>query len=638
MLMRRTFYLLIPVVLLILTVLHLHQVRVSNERLYLNYETRLQTQAFTTSLQRYQMALQIFMSETARRPDIAALITQTVDAEGIERQRLRQLLFEQLSPVFRRLTQFDIDQLHIHTADGHSLLRLSRPDQYGDFLLPYRPSLGEVQRQLESQFLFEVGRLFIGFRHIEPLLVEGRLVATLEAGVSFDKVRKVLADNSSGTLHAFLLRRDPVEAVALDLYRHEHNLTPSLFGADYLMLEDSILEHSLLAGERFSSLSERFSQHPALAPALAQQEPFTLGTRVGSRYFTTSFIPIRNVDGALAAWAVSLSPSPLLQSIYEDYYQGLVIGMLTLVFISGLLLILARKHAALSRQSRRMDAISDAVGEGIFVIDAQGRAAYVNKSACELTGYSREELMQADIHALIHDHDRQQDRSCPILATLFTGKPYNGDERFRRADGHVMTVMVTSRALYEKGRITGVVTVFRDISERKELEQRLALMATVDELTGLYNRRALVDRIGQELIRIRRTRQSGVLLMMDFDHFKAVNDRYGHDAGDRVLRQVALIARDCLRQADTLGRLGGEEFAALLPNTSLEGALVLAERLRAEVAAAETRYEDARIRITLSIGVYPLSAADQSVSDALRRVDRALYRAKAQGRNRIEVA
>ena len=636
--MRRTLYLLIPVVWLALTVLHLHQVRISNEQLYLNYETRLQSQAFSTSLQRYEMALQIFLSETIRRPDISTLIAQIQSAEGAEQQHLRQRLFEQLTPVYERLHQFNIDQLHVHTADGHSLLRLHGPDQYGDFLLPYRPSLGQVQRQLKPLFLFEVGRLFIGFRHIEPLFDDGRLIATLEAGVSFDRVREVLEENSFGTLHTFLLRRDPVEAVALDFYRDEHNLTPSRFGADYLMLEDNAFDQSMLAGEPFSALSEHLARDPELVPALELEEPFTLGIHYEGRYFTSSFIPIRNVEGALAAWAVSFSPSPLLQSIYEDYYQGLLLGMGVLIFISALLLILARKHAALSRQSRSMDAISDAVGEGIFVIDAQGRAAYVNKSACELTGYSRETLMQADIHALIHDHDQQENSHCPILATLASGKPYNGDERFRHADGHVMTVVVTSRALYEKGRITGVVTVFRDISERKELEQRLELMATVDELTGLLNRRALVELIGREIQRIRRTQQPGVLLMMDFDHFKVVNDRYGHDAGDRVLHHVAQIARGCLRQSDTLGRLGGEEFAALLPNTSLEGALVLAERLRAQVAAAEIQYEDARIRITLSIGVYPLSAADQSVSDALRRVDRALYRAKAQGRNRIEVA
>lgn len=636
--MRRFLYLLILVALCVLTVVHLYQVRVSNEQLYLKYETRLQSQAFTTSLQRYETALRIFLNETLLRPEINALVAQAVAAEGMEQLRLRRLLLDELGPMQARLKQFDIDHLHIHTADGHSFLRVAAPDQYGDFLLPFRPSLAQVQHQREPRFLFEVGRLFIGFRHIEPLFSEGSLVATLELGVSFDKVRKVLAENNAGTLHAFLLKRDPIESTALERYREEHRLVPSMFGAEYLMLDDSLLHGSRLAGKPLTSLAEQLHRHPDLASSLALEEPFTLGIALEGHYFTTSFIPIRNVDDGLAAWEVSFSPSPLLRSIYEDYYQGLWVGMVMLVFISILLLILARKHTALSRQSRSMDAITDAVGEGIFVIDRQGRAAYVNQGASELTGYSRAELMQADIHALIHDHGGQGDASCPILLTLRTGEPYEGDERFRCADGHLMEVVVTSRAMYEGGQITGVVTVFRDITERKELEQRLEFMATIDELTGLLNRRALVATIEKEIHRIHRTREPGVLMMLDFDHFKVVNDTYGHDAGDRVLCNVAQIARHCLRESDTLGRLGGEEFAALLPDTSLEGARVLAERLRAAVAAAETCYEQDRIQITLSIGLYPLGPAEKSASDVLRRVDQALYKAKALGRNRIEIA
>lgn len=128
-------------------------------------------------------------------------------------------------------------------------------------------------------------------------------------------------------------------------------------------------------------------------------------------------------------------------------------------------------------------------------------------------------------------------------------------------------------------------------------------------------------------------------MMIDFDHFKEVNDTYGHDAGDRVLRHFAEIARECLRESDSLGRLGGEEFAVLLPDTPLAGALTLAERLRMAVEAAETRCDDRlSIRITLSIGLCQLSRDDHTASDALRRVDKALYRAKALGRNRVEVA
>jgi diguanylate cyclase (GGDEF)-like protein/PAS domain S-box-containing protein len=637
--MRRTVYLLIPVMLFVLTMLHLQEVRITNERQYLNYETRLQSLAMSTSLQRYRVALHMFFNETIQRPEIASLIASAVSAEGMERQRLRALLHEQLGPAYARLQQLGIEQLQIHTEDGHSFLRFHEPDRYGDYLLPYRPSLGVVRRQGEPLFLFEVGRLFIGFRHVEPVTDNGRLVASVEAGVSFDQVRELLIENDPGTVYRFLLRRDPVEAVVLDFYRQQRSqLSPSAFGANYLMLDQMPTQGAELAGVGFTALAQQLQQ-PALEGSLAKELPFTLGFAIDAQYFTSTFIPVHDVDGALAAWVVAFSPSSLLKSIYDDYYSDLSIGAVMLLVVTTLLLILASKHNALSRQTQRMDAISAAVGEGIFVIDPERRAAYVNQSACELTGYSEAQLMASDIHDLIHAHPHTAADPCPILSTMATGEPHTGDEQFLRADGEVMDVAVTSRAMREKGQITGVVTVFRDITERKRLEQRLAHMATIDELTGLMNRRALVSVIENEIRRLHRSHEPSVLMMIDFDHFKEVNDTYGHDAGDRVLRHFAEIARECLRESDSLGRLGGEEFAVLLPDTPLAGALTLAERLRMAVEAAETRCDDRlSIRITLSIGLCQLSRDDHTASDALRRVDKALYRAKALGRNRVEVA
>ena len=147
-----------------------------------------------------------------------------------------------------------------------------------------------------------------------------------------------------------------------------------------------------------------------------------------------------------------------------------------------------------------------------------------------------------------------------------------------------------------------------------------------DELTGAYNRRFLTESLARELARSGRSSGRFSVCLIDVDHFKAVNDRLGHAAGDEVLRQVAAIARRDLRQIDVFGRFGGEEFLLLLPDTDQSGATVVGERIRAAVAA-ETG-------VTVTIGVAQ-HAKDEAPAALLARADRTLYRGKALGRHRV---
>ena len=169
-------------------------------------------------------------------------------------------------------------------------------------------------------------------------------------------------------------------------------------------------------------------------------------------------------------------------------------------------------------------------------------------------------------------------------------------------------------------------------------EARLQAQAATDPLTSLHNRRSLMQQLAAQLTRV----QHGVapptaLLMLDLDHFKRVNDQFGHLAGDAVLRQFAQTMQTSLRNTDICGRLGGEEFAVFLPATDLPTAERLADRLRQNVAQTDTPYEAHRISVTVSIGITLLHADDPTPEAALERADQALYRAKSSGRNRVEV-
>ncbi|HYD31012.1 MAG TPA: GGDEF domain-containing protein [Azospirillaceae bacterium] len=214
-----------------------------------------------------------------------------------------------------------------------------------------------------------------------------------------------------------------------------------------------------------------------------------------------------------------------------------------------------------------------------------------------------------------------------------TPVPAPGDE-----SGHLLTLVLDAVPVWldDDGGIGGLVVRFRDLAESRHRERELEQLATVDPLTGTTNRREFLRLAEAEVQRASRTGRPLALLMLDIDHFKQINDRFGHPAGDEALRRFADTCRGTLRSADVFGRCGGEEFAIITPDTDAAGAAVLAERLRRHVAASTIDLPGGPLRMTVSTGIAGLSGHD-TLDTLTHRADRALYRAKHAGRNRVIV-
>ncbi len=203
-------------------------------------------------------------------------------------------------------------------------------------------------------------------------------------------------------------------------------------------------------------------------------------------------------------------------------------------------------------------------------------------------------------------------------------------------DGERRWFETHSRAIIDDdGRVDGVLSVVRDIHERKAVEHRLAEAAMTDSLTGLTNRRGF-----KAAVHKRKPVPPGAaadcIAVIDIDHFKRVNDEHGHDAGDEVLRSFAEVALRMMRQDDLVARIGGEEFAILLPRTTVEQAMEICERLRAEMAGTATIIDAGAVMVTISGGVAPLGP--DGLDQAFKIADAALYRAKRNGRDQLAIA
>ena len=297
-----------------------------------------------------------------------------------------------------------------------------------------------------------------------------------------------------------------------------------------------------------------------------------------------------------------------------------------------------RLQSELLEKNALLESVLENVDACIYTKDRQRRYTYANakmaaivgRAPQELIGRTDEELVSPDIAA---DWRVLDDR------VFATGETQSGEQISASADGeirHFWVVQIPQRD--SGGEIVSLLGIATDFTKFYRLKEELARQATTDELTGVRNRRSLLETARQEFSRANRYGHPLSVLMLDIDHFKRINDSHGHDVGDKVLKAVADACRRELRDSDVLGRLGGEEFGVVLPNTSSEGAVTVAERLRARIDAIRLvgEWED-EITPKVSVGVACMQGAHR-VEAVLKRADQALYAAKAAGRNRVYAA
>ncbi|GHB19339.1 GGDEF domain-containing protein [Salinicola rhizosphaerae] len=272
-----------------------------------------------------------------------------------------------------------------------------------------------------------------------------------------------------------------------------------------------------------------------------------------------------------------------------------------------------------------LQTILDSTPSEVTLISAdQRRVFYVSHTLLMQSGAGRQEAF--DLSRLFVDADDYQ----RLLARLDRGDTVQQLET-RLYPAAPYWALLTARPLRIHGQPAWLIWSF-DITRRKTMEQKLHRLATTDSLTGLYNRRALLRAAIQALREDRRAPLS--LLLLDIDHFKRINDAHGHPIGDDVLKTLARRMSSWLRAGTLIGRIGGEEFAIVLPHTQAAEALAIAERLRQAVASAPVALSgQLTLSITLSIGITQRQDGD-SLRTLVQRADHALYRAKAEGRNR----
>lgn len=300
---------------------------------------------------------------------------------------------------------------------------------------------------------------------------------------------------------------------------------------------------------------------------------------------------------------------------------------------------------ALRVSEEKFLAMSNTSFDALIMIDAYDTIAYWNPAAERMFGYSAKEAVGQKLHPLITtgEYESEVAKGLTHFSKYGEGPVIGSLEEFpaRRKDGSLFPVERSVVAFSTQGEWYAV-GMLRDITNRKEYERKLELLATTDSLTGLYNRRHFMELAQNYLQQSRRYDTPLSLVLFDVDHFKKVNDTYGHATGDAVLQKLAQTARECFRSADILGRIGGEEFVVCMPNTTPESALNSAERFREILTDEENgpvfTADETPLRITVSLGVTTYRPPEDTFEAMFSRADEALYKAKRTGRNKTILA
>ena len=291
------------------------------------------------------------------------------------------------------------------------------------------------------------------------------------------------------------------------------------------------------------------------------------------------------------------------------------------------------------------DTILNGVRDGIYYVDRDRKINFWNDSAEKITGYKREEIVGKHCYDNILDHIDNGGRhlcheGCPLVSTMEDGITRETDVYLRHKGGYRVPVSIHCKPVMEGGKIIGAVESFTDMSPHNVIlgnKNELVKQAYTDSLTNLPNRRYLEKHLDGVLLKNRDLGVSVGIACFDIDFFKKINDNYGHDIGDEVLKTISSVFVKSVRDNDIISRSGGEEFIGVFEGVNEEDLISTLERIRMLIENSKIKVDKEEISVTISIGG-TLVREKESKEEAIKRGDTALYKAKATGRNKVIIS
>jgi PAS domain S-box-containing protein len=456
--------------------LFLHARKVQRETSHSSEQQAILETAYKATIQSYRLAMESFFDNSLNTPQTLALFKQGIDSPDPERALYRGRLYRHLYGTYQSMERHKLLQLHFHLADGTSYLRFHQPDHYGVSLFATRPGIRICNTEKRVVQGLEPGRFRSGFRFVFPLVSENRHLGSVEVSVTFKSILAALGELVPNREYGIVLNKTLVDA---HLFPEQQWLySPSMLNAQYVVEDvNAVLPNSPPPlSETAKSLNNLIQARPELDNAMQSGKKLSINEHLNGVSHTITLLPLHNVDRQLAGYLISYVHDPIFDQINQEFIILLLYTCVALVLIFGLIWRLKQRTQALAEEQRNINAMNNALAEGVYVQDTEGRVSRVNPAACHLLGYEEHAMVGRIAHDLFHrlaDKSFCSKEACVFFQKTLHGQPHDGEEFFLRKDGRLRLMEVSSRPVLHNNMVMGAVIAFHDITRRKRTEAAL---------------------------------------------------------------------------------------------------------------------------------------------------------------------
>lgn len=584
----------------------------------------------------HEETMKAYFMQYVMNPEVLRILKKANSQDTNQRIIARTELFRTLWEPYRYLTSnLYVRQLHFHLPDNRSFLRFHAPAFHDDDLTPHRPTVVLTNKLKKPHFFFETGRIMIGFRYVFPIIDrENNHLGSVEFSRSFEALRRSLNEIENNAGFQLLIREETVMPKLLPPFKKYY--IPATFIDDWL-IEDSrgeLHDSPTPLKEEFVKLLEKQRDNKDIKELFKSPNNKTIKVSNRDKYYTITAIKLKEFNSeTVSATLLAIIPSEIIKIEMDSFTRRIVFWIILTGLLSTITYYYLRQSKITKQKQLELEAITSNMGGGLFIVDTNGNIKFINDTGAQMLKFSPEEVVGKNLLDTVHRHSGEK-HQCPIHQAIINRKKQSFETDFIRKDGEKIDVIVNTSPLFMDSKYIGAVLVVVDITERKNLEKHLYTLSVTDSLTSLYNRRFQIEVLINSMNKFERYGYPFSVLIIDIDDFKKVNDTYGHQIGDEVLKAVAKSLTNNLRSTDIASRWGGEEFLVLLQNTDLDSAIGVAERIRRDIERLKILNVS---RVTVSIGVASYRKGE-SIESLITRADDAMYEAKASGKNNVKVS
>jgi diguanylate cyclase (GGDEF)-like protein len=621
---KHLFFFMALSVLFTAMVLVIREQRISE---HLNAEQEMAATVFKITVDALKAQSDIVFYNQVQIPAITTLYREAEKASPKRRSEIREALYAKLLPVFENIQLNHLKQLHFHLKNNDSFLRFHRPGKFGDNLSDVRSTVAYVNRTQQPVKGFEEGRIFNGYRFVYPLFDGTEHIGSVELSVSVKTILEKFKE-AMGADVDFMIREGVVREKVFE--NEQKNYLPSALFKGF-MNEKAILPFRNPQTNRL--ISKYLGNREDGQERILKDETYSFIEELGGAFHIVTFLPLENVvSNETVGYIVLDRKHTDLRYVAVQPGVLIVSGIALLALLFYLLYRSEDQKQRIESERYRLHSLLE-LQKNIVILTDGRQIEYANKLFFDALGYDTLTTFLAKhecICKLFIEDERyfhlgkveegqnwlEVLRRLPATQRIVAIADAKGDVR-------IFTVAVSHVDVH------GYIAAFTDISLTMDQQSKLEEKASHDRLTGAYNREFVETNLTAIEHAAKGKGKKLGIVMMDIDHFKRVNDTFGHACGDDVLMRFAKIIRETVRQEDHLVRWGGEEFLLLTMVDSKENVSRIAENVRHRISAEDFPQVG---QVTASFGI-ACHCEGSGFDETIKKADKALYEAKEKGRN-----